>query len=82
MPIINLLEKNQRSGIEVETWPVEQICGFTMLNGVIQLSVPVLMALADHYNVDWRDVVMDKSANILADLRNAIQEWPYDIVCF
>ena len=34
------------------------------------LSVPVLMALADHYNVDWRDVVMDKSANILADLRN------------
>ena len=38
------------------------------------LSVPVLMALADHYNVDWRDVVMDKSANILADLRNAIQD--------
>jgi predicted transcriptional regulator/DNA-binding XRE family transcriptional regulator len=38
------------------------------------LSVPVLMALADHYNVDWRDVVMDKSANILADLRNAIRD--------
>ncbi|HCP18445.1 MAG TPA: XRE family transcriptional regulator, partial [Alphaproteobacteria bacterium] len=38
------------------------------------LSVPVLMALADHYNVDWRDVVMDKSANILADLRNAVQD--------
>ena len=38
------------------------------------LSVPVLMALADHYNVDWRDVVMDKSANLLADLRNAIQD--------
>ena len=38
------------------------------------LSVPVLMALADQYNVDWRDVVMDKSANILADLRNAIQD--------
>jgi len=38
------------------------------------LSVPVLMALADHYNVDWRDVVMDKSANLLADLRNAVQD--------
>ena len=38
------------------------------------LSVPMLMALADHYNVDWRDVVMDKSANILADLRNAVQD--------
>ena len=38
------------------------------------LSVPVLMALADQYNVQWRDVVMDKSANILADLRNAIQD--------
>ena len=38
------------------------------------LSVPVLMALADQYNVHWRDVVMDKSANILADLRNAIQD--------
>ena len=40
------------------------------------LSVAVLMALADHYNVDWRDVVMDKSANLLADLRNSIQD-PY-----
>ncbi len=38
------------------------------------LSVPVLMALADQYNVDWRDVVMDKSANILADLRHAVQD--------
>ena len=38
------------------------------------LSVAVLMALADHYNVDWRDVVMDKSANLLADLRNSIQD--------
>ena len=38
------------------------------------LSVPVLMALADQYNVHWRDVVLDKSANILADLRNAIQD--------
>ena len=38
------------------------------------LSVAVLMSLADHYNVDWRDVVMDKSANLLADLRTSIQE--------
>ena len=38
------------------------------------LSVPVLMALADQYHVHWRDVVLDKSANILADLRNAIQD--------
>ena len=38
------------------------------------LSVPMLVALADHYNVDWRDVVLDKSANTLADLRNAVQD--------
>ena len=38
------------------------------------LSVAMLMGLADHYNVDWRDVVMDKSANLLADLRNSIQD--------
>ena len=38
------------------------------------LSVSILMALADNYNVDWRDVVMDKNTNLLADLRNAIQD--------
>ena len=38
------------------------------------LSVPMLVALADHYNVDWRDVVLDKNANTLADLRNAVQD--------
>ena len=38
------------------------------------LSVPMLVALADQYNVDWRDVVLDKNANTLADLRNAIQD--------
>ena len=38
------------------------------------LSVSILMALADNYNVDWRDVVMDKSANLLSDLRNAMQD--------
>ena len=38
------------------------------------LSVSILMGLADNYNVDWRDVVMDKSANLLSDLRNAMQD--------
>ena len=40
----------------------------------LSLSVPMLVALADHYNVDWRDVVLDKNANTLADLRNAVQD--------
>ena len=38
------------------------------------LSVSILMGLADNYNVDWRDVVMDKSTNLLSDLRNAMQD--------
>jgi len=37
------------------------------------LSVSVLMALSDNYGVDWKDLVTDKSAAVLADLRAAIQ---------
>ena len=38
------------------------------------LSVQVLMALSDNYNVDWRDVVQEKNTTVLADLRNVIQD--------
>jgi XRE family transcriptional regulator, fatty acid utilization regulator len=32
------------------------------------------MALADHYGVDWRDIVADKTSNLLAELRNVIKD--------
>ncbi len=38
------------------------------------LSVPMLMALSDAYGIDWRDLVQDDSANLLADLRHAVQD--------
>ncbi len=43
-------------------------------NNQRSLSVQVLMALADAYQVDWRDLVKDESSNRLADLRNAMQD--------
>jgi len=38
------------------------------------LSVQMLMALSEAYNVDWRDLVKDDSAMRLAELRRAVQE--------
>ena len=38
------------------------------------LSVQVLMALSDEYNVDWRDVVLEKNTTALSDLRNILQD--------
>ncbi|MEO1495149.1 MAG: short-chain fatty acyl-CoA regulator family protein [Pseudomonadota bacterium] len=38
------------------------------------LSVQVLMALSDAYQVDWRDLIQDEGSNRLADLRNAVQD--------
>ena len=38
------------------------------------LSVPMLMALSDAYGIDWRDLVQDDSANLLASLRHAVQD--------
>jgi hypothetical protein len=36
--------------------------------------VRLLMALADTYQVDWRDIVHDETSNLLAELRNAIRD--------
>ena len=38
------------------------------------LSVTVLMALSDHYGVDWRDLVADNSQAVLSEVRTAIQD--------
>jgi len=43
-------------------------------NNERSLSLRVLMALADHYGVDWRDIVADKTSNVLAELRNVIKD--------
>lgn len=43
-------------------------------NNQRSLSVQVLMALSDAYNVDWRDLVKDEASTLLADLRNALQD--------
>ncbi|MEM7060957.1 MAG: ImmA/IrrE family metallo-endopeptidase, partial [Pseudomonadota bacterium] len=43
-------------------------------NNQRSLSVQVLMALSDTYQVDWRDLVNDESSTLLADLRNAVQD--------
>lgn len=43
-------------------------------NNQRSLSVQMLMALSDEYEVDWRDLVKDEGSNKLADLRNALQD--------
>jgi XRE family transcriptional regulator, fatty acid utilization regulator len=43
-------------------------------NNERSLSIRVLMALADHYGVDWRDIVTDKTSNQLAELRSVIKD--------
>jgi XRE family transcriptional regulator, fatty acid utilization regulator len=43
-------------------------------NNERSLSLRVLMALADNYGVDWRDIVSDKTSNLLAELRSVIKD--------
>jgi len=43
-------------------------------NNQRSLSVRLLMALADAYQVDWRDVVRDETSSRLAELRNVIRD--------
>ena len=43
-------------------------------NNERSLSLRVLMAVADHYGVDWRDIVADKTSNLLAELRSVIND--------
>ena len=43
-------------------------------NNQRSLSVRLLMALADSYQVDWRDIVRDETSNRLAELRGVIND--------
>ena len=43
-------------------------------NNQRSLSVRLLMALADAYQVDWHDIVRDESSSLLADLRNVLRD--------
>ena len=43
-------------------------------NNERSLSLRVLMAVADHYGVDWRDIVADKTSNLFAELRSVIKD--------
>ena len=43
-------------------------------NNERSLSLRLLMALADNYGVDWRDIVADKTSNLFAELRSVIKD--------
>jgi len=43
-------------------------------NNERSLSLRVLMALSDNYGVEWRDIVADKTSNLLAELRSVIKD--------
>jgi len=43
-------------------------------NNERSLSLRLLMALADNYGIDWRDIVVDKTSNLLAELRSVIKD--------
>ena len=42
-------------------------------NNERSLSLRILMSVADNYGVDWRDLVADKTSNLLAELRSALR---------
>lgn len=43
-------------------------------NNQRSLSVQMLMALSDSYQIDWRELVKDPSSNALAELRSVLQD--------
>jgi XRE family transcriptional regulator, fatty acid utilization regulator len=43
-------------------------------NNERSLSLRLLMALADNYGVDWRDIVADTTSNLFAELRSVIKD--------
>jgi len=43
-------------------------------NNQRSLSLQVLMRFSDVYGVDWRELIEDDGPNLLADLRNVIQD--------
>ena len=43
-------------------------------NNERSLSLRIIMAVADNYGVDWRDLVADKTSNLLAELRSVIKD--------
>jgi XRE family transcriptional regulator, fatty acid utilization regulator len=43
-------------------------------NNQRSLSVRLLMALADIYQVDWRDIIRDETSNQLTELRNVVRD--------
>ena len=43
-------------------------------NNQRSLSVQMLMALSDSYQIDWRELVKDPSTNALAELRSVLQD--------
>jgi transcriptional regulator with XRE-family HTH domain len=43
-------------------------------NNERSLSLRVLMTLADNYGVNWRDIVSDKTSNLLAELRSVVKD--------
>lgn len=43
-------------------------------NNQRSLSVRLLMALADTYQVDWRDLIRDETPNLLSELRNVLRD--------
>jgi predicted transcriptional regulator/transcriptional regulator with XRE-family HTH domain len=43
-------------------------------NNQRSLSVRLLMALADTYQVDWRDIIRDETPNLLSELRNVVRD--------
>ena len=43
-------------------------------NNERSLSLRLLMSISDTYGVDWRDLVVDRTSNLLAELRNVIRD--------
>jgi XRE family transcriptional regulator, fatty acid utilization regulator len=67
-------ERNETQSDVAKTLGVSTAYINMLENNQRSLSVQMLAALSDAYQVDWRDLVKDEAPNLLADLRNVLQD--------
>ncbi len=67
-------ERDQTQAAMAKTLGVSTSYVNLLENNQRSLSVQMLMALSEAYNVDWRELVKDEASNRLADLRSMFRD--------
>jgi predicted transcriptional regulator/DNA-binding XRE family transcriptional regulator len=67
-------ERNETQSDVAKTLGVSTSYVNMLENNQRSLSVQMLTALSDAYQVDWRELIKDEAPNLLSDLRNVLQD--------